>query len=255
MSFVPTEAKKDFNLFYSNRKKYKEKVDKISDLFNLEGGARLRSDYLPTYFVGNFKDKKYKYVLFGINPGFSEKQNDIEENWKKGSWQNYLGFVQNFFILFSKNRMKSSYYRRLSRLFCGLDNIELADYDEIYNYYHQHILNLDLIPYHSTSFSIGNNLSKEQLDYFKKRIKSNLDFLKTINTKLIIFNGNPFYLLLIKNRLIDYNKKIKLNKCVNMYFFKISDTPCVLFDRFVTQPAFGLSDKDLKIRIPNLINK
>lgn len=255
MNPVFAEAKKDFDLFHSEYREYKKKVDQVSDLFKLKNRFRLRSDYLPTYFVGNIQDKNSKYVLFGINPGFSEKQNSIEKAWKKNSWKDYLNFTKNFFILFKDHQLKSTYYKRLSKLFCGLDNIELESYDEIYDYYHKYLLNIDLIPYHSTSFGISSKLSEEQKEYFKKRFESNLKFLKTIKTKLIIFNGNPFYLLLIKNGLVKHDKKIRLNKHVTMYFFKLNKAPCVLFDKFITQPAFGLSYKDLSKKIPNLIKK
>ena len=252
MNSVLEEAKKDFELFHNNYEKYKEKVDNLSKLFKLKNKAKLRSDYLPTYFVGNFEDTNYKYVLFGINPGFSEKQNPKEETWKKSSWKDYLNFARNFFILFKDNEMKSHYYKRLSKLFSGLDNIEMADYTEIYSYNQKHIINIELIPYHSTHFRISSNLTEEQKSYFKNRFESNINFSKKLNIKLMIFNGNPFYLLLIKNNLIQYNKKIKLNKYVNMYTFKVQDIPCILFDKFPTQAGFGLSE-DLKMKVPNLI--
>ncbi len=255
MNSAIDEAKKDFELFHDNYLKYKEKVDNLSNLFKLKNKAKLRSDYLPTYVVGNFEDNNYKYVLFGINPGFSEKQNSKEETWKKSSWNDYLDFAKNFFILFKENRMKSPYYKRLSKLFSGLDNMELDNYSEIYDYYHKHIINIELIPYHSTCFGISNHLTDEQKSYFKSRFESDLNFLKKIKVKLMIFNGNPFYLLLIKNNLIKYDKKINLNECVNMYIFRIQNTPCVLFDKFLTQPAFRLSYEDLKNKLPNLIKR
>lgn len=255
MNNLLKEAKDDCKLFHDNdnHEQYKKKVDNLSALFKLKDKAKLRSDYLPTYLVGNFEDQNYKYVVFGINPGFSEKQNPKEEIWKKDSWKSYLNFIKQFFILFKENGMKSPYYKRLSKLFSGLDNIELRDYSEIYDYYQKHIINIELIPYHSTCFGISNTLTEEQKAYFEFRLNSNINFLKDLNVKLMIFNGNPFYLLLIKNQLIQYDKKINLNKYVNIYFFRINNIPCILFDKFITQPAFGISNEDLKIKITNLI--
>ena len=253
MKSIIDEAKQDFELFHNDYSKYKDKVDDLSALFKLKNKAKLRSDYLPTYLVGNFEDDNYKYVLFGINPGFSEKQNPKEETWKKSSWKDYLNFVKNFFILFKQHEMKSQYYKRLSKLFSGLDGLDLNNYPEIYDYYHKHIINIELIPYHSTCFGISNHLTGEQEIYLKGRFESDLNFLKKLKVKLMIFNGNPFYLLLIKNNLIEYDKKINLNKYVNMYLFKVQDIPCVLFDKFLTQPGFGLSYENLRNKIPNLI--
>lgn len=253
MNSALEEAKIDFELFHNNYGRYKEKVDNISALFKLKKKAKLRSDYLPTYLVGDFESKSYKYVLFGINPGFSEEQNPKEETWKKSSWEDYLNFIKRFFTLFKENGMKSPYYIRLSKLFSGLDNIELNGDSEIYDYYQKHIINIELIPYHSTCFGISNQLTEEQKLYFKSRLNSGIHLLKRLNVKLILFNGNPFHLILIKNNLIYYDHKINLNKYVNMYTFKVQDVPCVLFDKFITQPGFGLSYEDLKNKIPGLL--
>lgn len=255
MNSALDEAKQDFELFHNDYAKYKEKVDNLSALFKLKNKAKLREDYLPTYLVGNFEDGDYKYVLFGINPGFSEKQNPKEESWKKTSWDNYLNFSKNFFKLFKQHEMKSPYYKKLSRFFSGMDRLDLNNYPEIYDYYHKHIINIELIPYHSTSFGISSHLTEEQKIYFKLRLEANLNFLKKLKVKLMIFNGNPFYLLLVKNNLIEYDKKVNLNKYVNMYTFKIQGIPCVLFDKFLTQAGFGLSYEDLKNKIPQLVRK
>ena len=185
---VIEEAKEDFNLFHNDYQKYKEKVEGISNLFKLKNKAKLRSDFLPTYLVGNFLENKEKYVLFGINPGFSEKQNIVEEGWKNKSWDNYENFVKEFFILFKNNKSRSPYYIKLSKLFCGLENISLNNNEEIYNYYSKHLINIKLIPYHSTSFGISPKLTEEQREYFKQRLQKNIDFLKNIKVKLLIFN-------------------------------------------------------------------
>jgi hypothetical protein len=260
MNSILKEAKEDFELFHNNHEKYKEKVKKLSDLFKLE----FRDDFLPTYLVGNFEDDiEYKYVLFSINPGFNEEQNKREEELKKNSWKEYVDFIKNFFNLFKQYGMKSPYYKRLSKLFSGLDpNENLDGYSKIYDYYQKHLINIDLIPYHSIRFGISNNLTKEQEEYLVERSKSNINFVKNllekICIKLIIFNGKLFYLLLIENNLIhslmdsDVGEPYSI-KHIKMYTFKFRDIPCVLFDKFLTQPAFGLSNEDLKNKIPNEI--
>ena len=73
----------------------------------------------------------------------------------------------------------------------------------------------------------------------------------------MIFNGSPFYLLFKENNLIKFdNGKIKrhvINEKVNMYTFRIKNIPCVLFDKFLTQPGFGLTNVNLKKTIPALL--
>jgi hypothetical protein len=253
MISILEEVKIDFEQFKNDYDSYKDKVNNLSDLFKLKNKAKLRSDFLPTYFVGNYLDKNYKYVLFGINPGFSEKQNHIEEAWKSESWMKYNEFILNFFNFFKKNNMKSPYYKKLSQLFAGLDNLNLEDYSDVYDYFQNHILNLELIPYHSTSFGISNKLSDVQKTYFENRFRQNLDFLKNQNVKLMVFNGKPFYLLLIKNNLIKFDNRYVINKYISMFTFRINGIPCVLFDKFLTQAGFGLSYDNLKVDIKKLI--
>ena len=134
------EAKQDFDLFRNNFDEYKSKVDSISKLFNLKGEAELRSDYLPTYFVGDIKDEDYKYALFSLNPHFNEKDNLTEERWKKNSWEDYLNFTKNFFTLLYQYEMKSKYYEKISKIFGGLDNLDFTNNSDVYNYYQKHLI-------------------------------------------------------------------------------------------------------------------
>lgn len=248
------EAKKDFDLFHDNLGEYKNKVDSISELFNLKGEAKLQSDYLPTYFVGDIKDENYKYALFGINPFFSEGQNSIEETWKENSWEDYLDFAKNFFTLFHQHRMKSKYYEKISKIFDGLENLNFISNLDIYDYYQNHLINIDLIPYHSTNSGLPTHLSHEQMSYLKKRLDLGINFLKKQNNlKLIIFNGKPLYRMLIDNGLVDFYKEIEINKKVSMYFFQLDGIPCVLFEKFITKEYWGLTEDDYKTLIPDLI--
>ena len=256
MGSLYDDVREDFNLFHDDYIEYQKKVDNVSKLFNLKNKAKLRNDYCPTYFEGNFEDNNYKYVIVGINPGFSEKQNPKEEALKSKSWDEYLLFIKNFFKFFKNNKMKSFYYRRLSKLFSGLD-VNYKKYPGFWDYYHDHLINFDLIPYHSNQFGISNSLTDEQKEYLKERVKSTLNFIKELNeVRLILIHGKLSYLLFIENNLIplENKKPFKLNEKINFYRFNLDGIPCVLFDKFITQPAFGLKTCDLEEKIPRLLN-
>jgi len=56
---------------------YREKVESISDLFALRGKNRFRSENCAVYVVGRFQF--IPIVMFGVNPGYSQKNNPVEE--------------------------------------------------------------------------------------------------------------------------------------------------------------------------------
>ena len=106
------ELKEDFNLFRNNNDLYINKVNNISELLNLKNTSKLREDYLPTYFVGNYK-KNNMYILFSMNPGFNEEQNKKEESLKNQTFEKYENFMINFYKLFYEHfGMTPAKYRK-----------------------------------------------------------------------------------------------------------------------------------------------
>jgi hypothetical protein len=258
-NLVLRDAREDFELFYANPVAYQRKVDSVSDLFGLRDSARLRNDYLPTYVVGDLESGQYKYALFSINPGFSKKQNPGEEKLKDETWEKYLFFVHNFFTLYYRNGFRSPYYSRLGKLLGALEGISLEPTTRLSQFFQEHLINLDLIPYHSptTGFSISGSA---QRDYLLNQLNAGIELLKTQNIRLAIFNGKPMYSLLIEQGLLA-RQGIKplgpfpINEKVSLYAFELEGIPCVLFDRFISQPAFQITNFHLTETIPSLIRK
>ncbi len=251
-SALLNNAYKDFNLFYSDNVAYQKKVNEISTLFNLKGGIALRNDYLPTYIVGNLEDNNYKYVLFSINPGFSEDKNKIEEKWKSGTWENYLNFIKNFFILYYKAGFTSRYYNRLGKLIGALENTSL-DSSYLSSFFQDHLINIDIIPYHSSGIGLPSSLSNKQMNYLQIQLYNGINLLKTQNIHFAIFNGKPMYSLLIEQGIISQFERFPINDKVSLYKFKIDNISCILFDRFISQPAFEINNLHLTETIPAII--
>jgi len=90
MELFLKNLKEDFELGISNNKKYQEKIDSISKLFNLTG-KNVLMPLLPSGFTGRY-NKMNQYVLFSLNPGYSDKFNVSEEIQKTTSWDKYLKF-------------------------------------------------------------------------------------------------------------------------------------------------------------------
>ena len=71
------EIKAEYNLCINDPEKYQANVDAVSNLFHLTGRQRLKGDNCPVFVVGNYD--KTPIVMFGINPGYSPKNNPTED--------------------------------------------------------------------------------------------------------------------------------------------------------------------------------
>ncbi len=254
-SQVLRNAREDFELFYADPVAYRRKVDEISNLFGLDGNRRLRNDYLPGYVVGNLEDGQYKYALFGINPGFSEKISPIEERWKDKTWERHLDFIKNFFTLYYGYGFKSRYYNILGKLLGALENVDISSISRLSLFFQTHLINLDLIPYHSPTTGLPDPLDGKQLNYLQRRLDDGMALLKTQNIRLALFTGKPMHSLLIKQGIVSSPERFPINDKVSLYAFEFEGIRCILFDRFLSQPAFGITNDDLTSIIPDIIRK
>ena len=259
-------AKSDFELFYSNPEKYKDKVVNLSNMLGLTAENKLQEDFLPGYLAGNYQ-KGAKYVFIGINPGFDKNQNIIEEKLKDQTWDKYHNFILNFFDIFSNAGFKSPYFTRLYNLIAGLEKEEavLTDRSDKIRYMQGKVMTMELIPYHSSRFSsdLDDPLVKE---YLKERLNLCYNFIKGLDIppKLVVFNGGPFKKLLIDNNLwdaISWNKEIlewtttsERKRSLDIYYCKNEALSCVLFSTFLMS-ARGLTNNHLINDIPSLLRE
>jgi hypothetical protein len=113
---------------------------------------------------------------------------------------------------------------------------------------------MELIPYHSEGIVLPSSLSEDQLKFLKNRYQRGIDFISQFSPKLIIFNGKIWDTLLIRNKLIDDPVRFSLTEKFNLYFFELSETPCVLFDKFFQRHYWGITNNDRMVSIPKLIH-
>jgi|SRR5215211_511862 len=243
------EIKADYDICINNPYEYQKKVDSISDLFSLKGRQRLKGDYCPVYVFGRYQSTPF--VMLGINPGFSSKNSPVEDKEARKSWQNYQNLYLNFFRYFSDNKFESPYYTALGHLLAGLTGAQNKSKWDIFDSY---LTNLELIPYHSEGLTLQSRLSSSQLDYLETRLRSNLDFITKFRPRLLLFNGNPWYVLLIKHNLVNKYDKVQVSKLFNLYFFELEGIPSVLFGKFFQRHFWGITDYDRKVTIPRLIH-
>lgn len=246
------EVKEDYHLFKYKSKEFHDKVALISNIFSLKGRDILLADVSPSYFVGKFYEKNH-FIVFGINPGYILENNLIEEEETRKSWDDYCNHEVNFFSFFKGMDLDSQYYEKLWLLFSGIIGSKSERID--WNFFDSNVTNLNLIPYHSQGINISSFLTAKQFEYLKSRLELNLDFILKYKPKLFIFNGNPWFVLLIKHRLVEKFKKVPITEKFSLYFFEMKGIPSVLFDKFFSAHYWGLTNNHRSKIIPKLIKK
>jgi len=106
-----------------------------------------------------------------------------------------LKSVFEFFFAISHHKFESPYYTALGYLLAGLTGNQSKSKWDLFDSY---LTNLELVPYHQEGITLPFKLLSSQLDYLKFRLRANLDFITKFEPKLLLFNGNPGYVLLIR---------------------------------------------------------
>ncbi|MGH9974437.1 MAG: hypothetical protein ACRD8Z_01165, partial [Nitrososphaeraceae archaeon] len=97
----------------------------------------------------------------------------------------------------------------------------------------KYISNLELMPYHLTGMTLPNTFNPQQLDYITQRFQNNLKFARKYKPRLFIFNGNAWYIPLVKNFLIPHYEKIKITGSLMSTSLKLRVyLPCYLTNFF-----------------------
>ncbi len=119
----------------------------------------LIADYPPCFFAGDLS--KADYCLLGINPGYKEDDNKIERRIydEKGWEKTYL----TFFEWFRELNIRSPYCSRFAVFLAGVvGNGFPQDRDTRYKLLAEHLVNVDLIPYHSVGIGLNINSAERQ---------------------------------------------------------------------------------------------
>ena len=162
-------------------------------------------------------------------------------------------FISIFFHSLQEMNLNLHTIRLLGYLFSGLLKKQFSN-DGKWRLFDKYLANIELIPYHSEGISLPSIFSSFQLAYLTERYKASLEFIRRYSPKLLIFNGNIWRNLLVKNNLVQVDEKVPITQKFNMYFFKLHDIPCVLFDKFFQRHFWGISNKDRYVTIPAAIH-
>ena len=91
------EIKTEYELCIQKPYEYKKKVNSISDLLLLKGSKRLIDTDCPVFIVGNYETAPI--VMFGINPGYSSKNNPKEDKKQEFHGSIIFNFIKIFITI------------------------------------------------------------------------------------------------------------------------------------------------------------
>ena len=160
------EIKTGYDLCIKEPHEYKRKVNSISDLLLLKGNKRLIDTDCPVFVVGNYE--MAPIVMFGINPGYSSKNNPSEDREARISWEHYIQLYKNFYNYFESYHFKSQYYKTFRYLIAGLIKKDIPN-EQKWKFFDRYLIIMELIPYHSNGIAFTPFLSESQLAYLLSR--------------------------------------------------------------------------------------
>jgi hypothetical protein len=153
---------------------------------------RLRSDWPPVFFAGKVGARPF--VLLSLNPGKPTKT-EIELYHKWGWKKTYL----TFFDWFSFHRIGRPYYSRFAVFLSGLLGFRVFPNNRVrrFSLLAQNLVNLDLIPYHSTGISLEFHSKKHQkFQLIKPYLRNLQELVQLCNPKVLFINGAVWQQLL-----------------------------------------------------------
>jgi hypothetical protein len=148
----------------------------------------------PVYFAGDIQNPKGKIIFVGINPGYAEngKSQDRQKSEQKflEGYGQFDGYCQIFSHFYAKQE------RGLLPYFANIAGFLERYYDveeEIdWHWLQQHLISLDLVPYHSTS-SAGLRINNPS-NYRNTYLEIFLRLIRYLNpSEPIFFNGFPTF--------------------------------------------------------------
>ncbi|MFH1711203.1 MAG: hypothetical protein ABH840_02740 [Nanoarchaeota archaeon] len=251
---IPNSIVKLDKLFWTHHKKFKMEVNRINTIFELKKKNKFISNHPPTFFAGNVDSKEIKYLFLGLNPGFNEKKNKEEKEWRKNHRKRPLVDCKKLFELFGQKHWPR-YFTNLLKL-CK----DFNDKNKKAEYCNKHVVSIDAFPFHSENNRIDLSVSTpEQIDTFFKYWNISKGLIKQIGAKYIFAVGKGNYKLLLLDPEIGY-KNLKLVRrfkkekggYVHLYEFRLENKKGFMIDTFLGGANRSLTARDYNKIINNV---
>jgi len=216
-------------------------ADKFNLVFKFQDPInRLHSELQPVFFVGKIGQRPF--VLISLNPG---KSTAIEiELYKKLGWKKtYLSFFEWF-------SQTSPYYSYFAVFLSGLVGKPISPPGQeskyrLFRLLSQNLVNLDLIPYHSTGISLEFQSNKQmKFKLIESYLRNLEDLVKLCNPKVLFIKGAVWQHLL--NEIgFDTKTRERVNSRLTAHIGECFSRKAVWFDKFMSDKASGASYEQL----------
>lgn len=233
--------KRDFNDFTNNSVAFQAKIANLNKMFGLNTNNGLMH-ILPTYYAGNLTSPKY--VIIGINPGFNANNIKFENQYRSQSWNAYKSFHDNFFMYYRYNHQKIAYYSYMAGVIAPNNIYSRKNNWNYFQYCHDHIFNIDIIPYHSYSFKQKHTNNAQ--GYIRGRFCKDIIPLLTrnsTNVKRVIIHDKRLFNLLQNTGFIHNQNRVYSEQTNNgsreIYSVNHQGIEFRIFSRFIPNGGFS----------------
>lgn len=210
----------------------------VYEEINLDFGPFPGLNAYPVYFQGDIKNPQGKTVFIGINPGFSQERNQKEQKYlaQNGLFEGYCHIFSSYFK--ENGEGLRPYYANVAGFLKRYQNIKIINWDWLQD----NFLNLELIPYHSTS---AQGVQINDLDcYYRRYFLPLLKILDHIQPREPVFiNGFSSFVNYFSQPPL--NKKATFKRIDNFWLGHLDNKYDFIGLPFLTRVAGG---KDKLVR-------
>lgn len=243
MNIYLQDAIQDFNAFTNNPGQYQNQVNALSTLLGINHGENaLAGNILPTYYAGHFSPQTY--VIIGINPGLDTENIAFENQFRTQNWNDYRQFHDNFFHFYRRHHKTIVYYGYMAGVLAS-DNLRYHPNWNYFQYCEDHLLNIDIIPYHSRGF-VQRHIPLQAIDYIWNRFTNNILPLlqrNAYNINKVIIHDARLFVILLQNNFFNPAIDCVLNRQTNngvrnIYAVNHAGIEFRIFSRFIPNGGF-----------------
>ena len=229
----------------------------LNTQLKLNSKTRFIEERPPCFFAGRIGLSKM--LLISLNPGYKGKRKEVEfEVFNERGWEEtYL----TFFDWFEKRGLSSQYYSRFAVFLSGYLGYESypTKRQQRYELLEKNLINMDLIPYHSRSFT--NRVLKQGplLELYVDNLK---EMIELADPEIVFLNGSIYsrFLPLLNISLFDeesYLVNSKHNRRVKVGLGSLGKgRQLVWFQNFLTGASLAATNdnlfrlgKDLRVQV------
>lgn len=225
---------------YFDKTKKCLKVDEFNRVFRFR--PLMIPDCAPVFFAGNVRQSPF--CLLGLNPAYNEKNYA-----KERKIYNELGWEQTYVTFFDwalREKISSPYYSRFAVFLAGLLREEKPENrEQRFQLLHENLVNLNLIPYHSTKISLQENFTEKQKELIKPYLKTLEELVILFPRKALVMNGAALKFVQKEIGFKENSAPVRVNEKLQVYIGDCFSRIAIWLDKFISGPSAAVTNEQL----------